>query len=598
MTDKPSSMIPPILRDGWELRDIIIVVLTPIVLLPLPLGGSSESACAYVVIVTAVFWITEALPIAVTSLLPIFLLPVTGVMGAKDVSSAYMNDTSMLFIGGLLVAAAIETWNIHKRIALRVLLFTGSEPRWLMMGLMLPTWFLSMWISNTATTAMMVPIANAVLVQLKQAKSAHIEGKENLALELDDIEITGSTEKKDINDRDDDRHTSENAGSTNILSPEEEDEDLEHKRMCKALCLCIAYSANVGGTASLTGTFPNIVMKGQADIIYQNHGSESGITFNTWMLFGLPTSFLVLIVLWCWLTLFLLRCRGCGSKTDPEVKEQIKSVIRQEYNKLGSLTFAQIAVLGHFLLLALLWITRDLGGVGGWGDMFTAKFATDSTPSIFVGMLLFIFPSALPAVFCCRPKSGSQKIKPLLDWNTTQSKLPWGVFLLLGGGFALAKASSKSGLSAWLAEELNALQYLEPWVINLILCYIATFATEVTSNTAICTLIMPIIGQLALNLHVNPLYFMLPTAIATSFAFMLPVATPPNAIVFSYGHLRVVDMCISGFTMNILSVLVLILATETWGNAYFGFQSFPSIFLANSTLPIPVPRNLTNSSLA
>ncbi|KAL5015787.1 hypothetical protein ScPMuIL_005376 [Solemya velum] len=452
VTGESSNMLPNVLRDIWKLRSILIVVLTPIVFLPIALDGSPKSGCAYVLIVTAVFWITEAIPIAVTSLLPIFLLPVTGVMGAKDVSSAYINDTSMLLMGGFMVAAAIENWNIHKRIALRVLLFTGSEPRWLMMGLMLPTWFLSMWISNTATAAMMVPIANAVMVHLKEAKATRIEGHDNKAFELNNIKLNGSTLTTSSTDDIRDPTDIEKMGSHDILTPEEEEEeDREHKRMCKALSLCIAYAANVGGIGSLTGTIPNIVARAQADIIFQEYGGESGVTFNTWMLFGLPTSFLVLIVLWCWLTLFLLRfVLGCCGKTNPEVNAQIQSVIRVDYIKLGPITFAQGAVLGHFLLLTVLWITRDLGGAGGWGSLFKDKYATESTPSILVGMLLFVFPASLPAVFCFRSRSDDQEVTSILNWNSAQSKVPWGVLLLLGGGFALAKASQQSGLSKWL----------------------------------------------------------------------------------------------------------------------------------------------------
>ncbi|KAJ8312718.1 hypothetical protein KUTeg_010091 [Tegillarca granosa] len=341
------------------------------------------------------------------------------------------------------------------------------------------------------------------------------------------------------------------------------EDDPHHLRMCKAMSLCIAYSANCGGIGSLTGTGPNIVMKGQSDIVFENSGGKSPVTFATWMQFGLPLSAILLVILWFWMQLFFLRCRGCCScckdgNKDDEVNKRVKAVIQEEYDKLGSISFAQGAVLVHFILLAVLWITRDLGGIGGWGDIFPESTVTDSTPSILIAASMFVFPSVFPTwIF---QKSGSyqmsekkQKVTPLLSWDI-------------------------SGLSAWVGDKLTVFSTFEPWVMNLILCYIVAAATEVTSNTAMATLMMPIMSQLAFKLNVNPLYFMFPTAIATSFAYMLPVATPPNAVVFSYGYVKVVDMVSAGFFMNIVAVPVLVMATETWGNSIFGFHTLPEIF--------------------
>ncbi|KAJ8313082.1 hypothetical protein KUTeg_010455 [Tegillarca granosa] len=498
----------------FKLRRILIVVLTPILFLPLLMVEKSpEAKCAYVVIIMALYWITEALPIAVTALLPIVLFPLVGLMSAKTLSSQYINDTSTLFIGGLIVAAAIEHWNIHRRIALKILTIVGSEPRWLMLGLMLPTWFLSMWISNTATTAMMIPIANAILLQLKDVKQATNEEENNVVSNTNgDLTLTGEKQQEENG----------HVNSAKYCDKKEEsdirdsEDDPHHLRMCKAMSLCIAYSANCGGIGSLTGTGPNIVMKGQSDIVFENSGGKSPVTFATWMQFGLPLSAILLVILWFWMQVFFLRCRGCCScckdgNKDDEVNNRVKAVIKEEYDKLGSISFAQGAVLVHFILLAVLWITRDLGGIGGWGDIFPERNAI-------------------------------------------------------------------SGLSAWVGDKLTVFSTFEPWVMNLILCYIVAAATEVTSNTAMATLMMPIMSQLAFKLNVNPLYFMFPTAIATSFAYMLPVATPPNAVVFSYGYVKVVDMVSAGFFMNIVAVPVLVMATETWGNSIFGFHTLPEIF--------------------
>ncbi|XP_065935433.1 solute carrier family 13 member 2 isoform X3 [Magallana gigas] len=519
----------------------------------------------------AVYWITEALPIAVTSLLPIILFPMVGLLSAKDVSNKYLNDTAMLFVGGLIVAAAIEYWNIHKRLALRVLMLVGSEPRWLMFGMMLPTWFLSMWISNTATTAMMIPIANAVLVQLKETKD--IENSDA----AEDVELTEQNGVTII--RDEKTNTSRKIRENEIENP-------EYLRMCKALSLGIAYAANCGGVASLTGTNPNVIMKGVADKVFQSRNATSPVTFASWIQFCLPISALIVAFIWLWLQFIFLRCRR--STNSPEQAQRVKAVIRREYKNLGPVSFAQGAVIVHFVILAVLWITRDLGGAGGWGRIFPPKTVTDSTPSILVSISLFLFPAVLPWKFSDRYHGKS--VPALLPWKAAEKMVPWGVVLLLGGGFALAHGSQVSGLSDWLGCELRVFKDFEPWVMNLVLCYIVAAATEVTSNTAICSLMMPIMSELAMTLGVNPLYFMFPTAIATSFAFMLPVATPPNAVIFSYGYVKVADMAMAGFIINIVAVLVLVLATETWGDAIFGFHTLPAAFKAlnvtasNSTL--------------
>ncbi|XP_056017073.1 solute carrier family 13 member 2-like isoform X2 [Ostrea edulis] len=527
-----------------NIRNIIIVILTPIVLLPLILFvDGNETKCAYCIIIMAVFWITEALPIAVTSLLPIILFPMVGLLYAKHVSEKYINDTSALFLGGLIMAAAIEYWNIHKRLALRVLMFVGSEPRWLMLGMMLPTWFLSMWISNTATTAMMIPIANAVLSQLKESQ----ETKTDDITVLDDIELEVDVNKKHSNNGnladDQEKHVVHDAEKNDDTT---RTNDAEFLRLCKALSLAIAYSANCGGVASLTGTGPNVIMKGAAENAFQERNATSPITFATWMQYCLPISAIIVVLVWIWLQILFLRCKTYNRKS-PEQAKRVSSIIRKQYEDLGPITTV-----------------------------------TDSTPAILISISLFIFPSVLPHKF----KEKGKPLPALLPWKAAEKMVPWGVVLLLGGGFALAKGSEESGLSKWIGEQLTVFKDFEPWVMNLVLCFIVAAATEVTSNTAICTLMMPIMKELAITLKVNPLYFMFPTAIATSFAFMLPVATPPNAVVFSYGYVKVFDMVKAGFLLNIIAVFVLVFGTETWGEAIFGFHTLPDVFRLqeNSTI--------------
>lgn len=591
------------IRDLLRVRNYLIIILTPIILLPVIHSiGTKEAKCAYIVILMAVYWITEALPIAVTSLLPIILSPMVGLGSAKTVSSKYLNDVSMLFLGGLMIAVAIEHWNIHKRLALRILLFVGAEPRWLMLGLMLPTWFLSMWINNTSATAMMIPIANAILVQLKEAKQAEHEEFENVTYDLKtgDVTLEVKANENTSNGYQElarDAICEENCKEVDDTSYEQakvlRKDDDEYKRICKMMSICICHAANVGGIASLTGTNPNIIVKGQSDIVFDKYKGTSPLTFATWFLYGLPISAIMFVLTWIWLQIFFLRGSfiRCSSKSKASAK-RVQDVLRKEYESLGPINFGQAAVIGHFTSLAVLWITRDLGGSGGWGDLFPPKTVTDSTPSILIACSLFIFPSKIPDIFCLN-KGRYEKISPLLPWSIAEKNLPWGVMLLLGGGFALAHLSEESGLSKWLGNELAVFSYLDPWLMNLVFVVVVAAATEVTSNTAICTLMMPIMAQISLQLQLNPLYIMLPTAIATSFSFMLPVATPPNAVVFSYGHLKVIDMVLVGIMMNVIGIVVLILGTETWGAHVFDFHTLPEIFRSvNNTAFLPINRTL------
>ncbi|XP_041350287.1 solute carrier family 13 member 5-like [Gigantopelta aegis] len=571
----------------------LVCVLTPIIFIFFFfIGDHPAYRCAYLIALMAVFWITEAVPIAVTSLLPVFLCPMMGILTAKETSSTYMNDTSMLFVGGLIIAIAIETWNLHKRLALGVLLLFGSEPRWVMAGLMLVTWFLSMWISNTATTAMMIPIAQAILQQMKEGVDVGddqaVEGIENegYTAEMEEVSRT-TTAQNGVH------HDHVNTPQTSASDDDQREDDAKHLRLCKAMSLCVAYAANTGGIASLTGTGPNLVLKGQSDIVFDEYNATNPITFATWMIYGLPLSFIVLIVLWIWLQIVFLRCQGCCScfakKGDGAAAKSVRKVILRQYRALGSVSFAQYVIMVMFAILVVLWITRDLGGSGGWGILFKPKYVRDSTPALLIGFLLFILPSSLPNVFCFRKNDDTTngEFVPILNWKNIHEKMPWSLYLLLGGGFAIAKAATKTGLSKEVGTFLLVFKDLNPWLMLLIICYIITFFTEVTSNTAIATLMMPILAELAKALNVNPLFFMFPTALTTSFAFMLPAATPPNAIVFSYGQVRVIDMALCGFWMNVITVPILIGATASWGNAYFHFDTLPDGFNYNITTTTP-----------
>ncbi|XP_070983234.1 Na(+)/citrate cotransporter-like isoform X2 [Oncorhynchus clarkii lewisi] len=537
-----------LLKSLRNLKNEIVLFSTPLLLLPLPLViGTKEAACAYVIILMAVYWCTEALPLAVTALLPAVLFPMFGIMQSKDVCMQYLKDTNMLFVGGLMVAVAVEHWNLHKRIALRVLLFVGVRPALLMLGFMGVTAFLSMWISNTATTAMMVPIVQAVLEQLNN----YTETEMPVILSTEE-----DTQPQEPTDSKQTEKQAEGHVVVTCLDPFVEairrKEAADKKKMCKGMTLCVCYAASIGGTATLTGTGPNLVLKGQ-----MNHFKK------TW---------------------------GCGAvKTEKEIA--VYNVIKEQHRQLGSMSFGELSVLGLFSCLVVLWFTRDPGFVAGWATYIfnaDAEYVTDATVAVFIAVLLFVLPSKPPR-FCCRRSQSfdtehqhpADPTPALLTWKVAQKKLPWSIVLLLGGGFALAKGSEESGLSMWMGDQMTPLHTIPPWAIAVILCLLIAIFTECTSNVATATLFLPVLASMSQSIGMNPLYVMVPCTLSASFAFMLPVATPPNAIVFSYGYLKVSDMARTGIVMNIIGILCITLAINSWGRAMFHLDTFPT--WANTT---------------
>ncbi|KAF6739985.1 Solute carrier family 13 member 5 [Oryzias melastigma] len=633
------------LQQVWRLRGVFILVCSPFLLLPMAVS-TPEAACAYVIALMAVYWCTEVLPLAVTALLPTILFPMLGIMESKDVCMQYLKDTNMLFVGGLMVAVAVEHWNLHKRIALRVLLLVGVRPALLMLGFMGVTAFLSMWISNTATTAMMVPIVQAVLEQLNgkvgpaassssQSQSPtlqkkHPETKSSIPPTSESgiseeavrgqVQTPGSSEEtklspgqevmsQDPKDEEAVKPTPQdkppsdhsravvlnlgNAGTDTELEELTDEED-ETRRVSKGLLLCVCYAASIGGIATLTGTGPNLVLVGQMSQLFPQNGDV--INFASWFVFAFPTMVLMLALAWFWLQFLYIGSNlwsmwGCGSV--PSEKEKAAyEVIREEYDRLGPMSYGEGSVLALFVLMVVLWFTRDPRFMDGWATHTfnaNAEFVTDATVSLFVSMLLFVLPSEPPLYLCCWKSCDSESqaspgpAPPLLTWQVTQKKMPWNIVLLLGGGFALAKGSEVSGLSHWLGTQMTPLHSIPPWAIAIILCLLIATFTECASNVATATLFLPILASMSQSIGMNPLYVMIPCTLSASFAFMLPVATPPNAIVFSSGFLKVSDMAKTGVVMNIIGIGCISLAINTWGRVLFSLDSFPS--WANVTTP-------------
>ncbi|XP_076605756.1 solute carrier family 13 member 5a [Chaetodon auriga] len=642
------------LQQVWRLKGIVVLVCSPFILLPLAVS-TTEAACAYVIALMAVYWCTEVLPLPVTALLPTILFPVLGIMESRAVCMQYLKDTNMLFVGGLMVAVAVEHWNLHKRIALRVLLLLGVRPALLMLGFMGVTAFLSMWISNTATTAMMVPIVQAILDQLNSnvdAESSSKSQRKSVVLHMEHEEKTstipqtappnllenglngatltqGNSENmKNLQDNmsPDQKMLSEaQMGRQETVKPIPQDkppsdctnsgpvvvsmeniyyqmelEELsnkeeESKRMSKGLLLCVCYAASIGGIATLTGTGPNLVLIGQMSQLFPQNGDV--INFASWFAFAFPTMVLMLTLAWFWLQFLYIGCNlrrtwGCGA-AQSEKERAAYEVIREEHRRLGPMSFGEVSVMALFILMVLLWFTRDPRFMDGWAThVFNAKaeFVTDATVSLFVAVLLFVLPSEPPHFLCFWRSSDTESqvprgpAPPLLTWQVTQKKMPWNIVLLLGGGFALAKGSEESGLSRWLGTQLTPLHSIPPWAIAIILCLLIATFTECASNVATATLFLPILASMSQSMSLNPLYVMIPCTLSASFAFMLPVATPPNAIVFSHGLLKVSDMAKAGVVMNIIGIGCISLAINSWGRVMFSLDSFPS--WANATVPV------------
>ncbi|ELV12091.1 Solute carrier family 13 member 2 [Tupaia chinensis] len=541
-----------------------------------------EAYCAYAIILMALYWCTEALPLAVTALFPLILFPMMGIMDASEVCIEYLKDSNILFIGGLLMAISVEHWNLHKRIALRVLLIVGVRPALLILGFMLVTAFLSMWISNTATTAMMVPIAHAVLEQLhgsQEGKDVE-EGSDNPTFELQEPSPQKEETKLD------------NRKVAPVPPASKAKQNQEQIRFTQGMSLCVCYAASIGGIATLTGTSPNLVLQGQVNSLFPENNNV--VNFASWFGFAFPTMVILLLLAWLWLQILFLGFNfrknfGFGEQVQ-ERKQAAYQVIQTEHKLLGPMTFAEKAVSVLFVILVLLWFTREPGFFVGWGNLAFSNakgesMVSDGTVAMFIGIILFIVPSKIPGLTQDPvEKPGKLKAPPaLLNWKIVHQKMPWNIVFLLGGGFALAKGSEQSGLSAWLGNKLTPLEQVPAPAIAFILCLLVATFTECTSNVATTTLFLPILASMAQAICLHPLYVMLPCTLAASLAFMLPVATPPNAIVFSFGGLKVTDMARAGFLLNIIGVLVITLAINSWSFPIFGLHTFPSWAHTNTT---------------
>jgi sodium-dependent dicarboxylate transporter 2/3/5 len=457
---------------------------------------------AAIAILMSIWWITEAIPLAATSLIPLVLFPFLGILDAETTASSYINSIIFLFLGGFMLAIAMESWGFHKRIALRIILFFGGSPASIINGFLAATAFISMWISNTATAVMMLPIGIAIIQKME------------------------SRFNRDLT-----------------------------KNFSTSLMLSIAYASSIGGIATLIGTPTNLTLVRIYQIIFPE---APVISFGNWMLMALPISIILLVITGILLTKIVF-------KVDKKIFIE-KTFIKDEYNKLGRISYEEKIVAFVFASTVLLWIFRaelNLGfiTIPGWQNFLSLpQYITDGTVAITMALILFFIPS--------------RQKKTILD-VTVFNKIPWGIILLFGGGFALANGFTSTGLSEFIGSKFKVMTDVPPIIIVIISALVINFLTELTSNTATAQMILPIMASVSVALGLNPLLLMIVATLASSLGFMLPVGTPPNTIVFASERLKIFDMVRTGFALNIISIIVIIILVYFLGTLLFDLDNFP-----------------------
>ncbi len=494
---KPAHDKNPWLSWLWLLLGPFLFVV--IMLLPPPenLSESGKEVGA-VAVWMSTWWLTGIIPVGATALLPFALFPWLGVMKGDEAIQHFAHWIIFLMMGGFMLAQAMERWNLHRRIALAVIDWLGATPRKIVLGFMIATALISMWISNTSTSLMMLPVAAAVLKKFSEFA----------------------------------------------------DEDLCNK-ISPALMLSIAYAASIGGVGTLIGTPPNGIFVSQASELY-----GQAIGFYEWLKVGLPFVIVILPLAWIYLVRiqFPLPSRTKGGS---------EQVIREERQKLGPMHRGEIYVAIIFVLTALGWIFRKSLSIGNFTipGLVTVFESVNSDATIAVGAAILLF--AIPVDI--------KKREFVLDMKTAL-KIPWDILLIFGGGICLANGFTESKLSEWIATQLNFLSGYHPFIIVLVCVASVTFLTEVTSNSACATIFIPIMAALAVGIGQHPYLLMIPTCVATSMAFMLPVATPPNAVVFGSGYISIQQMSRTGFWMNLVAITIITFISVTLITSILGIE--------------------------
>lgn len=507
-------------KTTWGLRVFgLLMALLVWLAMGLAEGLSSDARwVATIATLMAIWWMTEAIPLSATSLLPIVLIPMLTERTVSEATAPYASSIVFLFLGGFLIAIAMEKWNLHRRIALLTLARVGVEPKRIVLGMMLATGFLSMWVSNTATTLMMLPIGLSVL-RLVAERSGESAG----------TVAPGQ-----------DHHR---AGHVDFIF----DDNIKRFGVC--LLLAIAWSASMGGLGTLLGSPPNAIVAGYA-------ADELGRTigFLEWMIVGVPLAFTFILIAWLLMTRVLYRF---NIPAIPGGKEMIEG----EIHKLGPVSQGEKMVMLVFGSAAFLWIVpgllANLPGAESWLGPFGEL--DDTAIAIAAGIAMFILP-------------GRGRGDMVLNWQDAEDGLPWGVLLLFGGGLSLAGAVASTGLDGWFGEQITGLQVLPILLLVAAVTTLVLFLTEVTSNTATAATFIPVLGGVAVGIGADPMTLLIPAAFAATCAFMLPVGTPPNAIVFGTGAVTIAQMARGGVILNLVGIILITFFCYALGGMALGLQ--------------------------
>jgi sodium-dependent dicarboxylate transporter 2/3/5 len=487
-------------RVGLILGPILFIAISFLDLEP---GNPAVTRMAAVAALMAAWWITEAIPLFATALLPLVLYPLLGIERGGVTAPIYFNSTIVLFLGGFIIALTMEKWNLHRRIALKIIRTIGGGPSRIVLGFMVAAAFLSMWVSNTATAIMMVPIGLAIILEMENDFGAE-----------------------------------------------------DTRAFSVGVMLGIAYACSVGGIATLVGTPPNLSLARIFEITFPD---APPLVFGEWIVMAFPISLALLVIAWLLITRVFFRV--------PQHVTVDPTVVEEQTEKLGPVAYEEKAVLVVFGLTAFLWVFRlplQLGVVTipGWSQLLPfPDLIDDGTVAIAMASLVFLIPTRTPAAPA-----------PTLAGRDVIPRLPWNIVLLFGGGFALAYGFQVTGLSILIGNAFSGLAGVPPFVLILMVCLSITFLTELTSNTATTEMILPILASVAVATDVHPLLLMVPATLSASCAFMMPVATPPNAIVFGSDRVRIPEMARIGLLLNLLGALVITASFMVLGRAIFGIE--------------------------
>jgi solute carrier family 13 (sodium-dependent dicarboxylate transporter), member 2/3/5 len=526
----------------------------------------------------ATWWITEAIPIYITALLPLIIFPSLNITGLGDTAANYADRIIFLFLGGFILAKAVEKTQLHRRFALNILKVFGTTPKYIVAAFMLVTGILSAWMSNTATTMLMLPIAAAVISQIGIGKEKKFKNN------INKNNNKSYNQKENSNYNKNDRKNTVKDTDTDIQNIEEQEPSEQQSRFGLCLMLSIAYSASIGGLATLIGTPPNAIFASLSKSIL-----DIDISFGQWLLIGMPISGISLIVAWLYMV-------HLGVKiTDIKSIGQEKEIIKRKIKEIGKITKDEKIVAGVFIATATAWMTRGLL----WGDL--VPMVDDSTIAIAAAFSLFLIPSSKPTYpsssvpplltstsssapvpnkkidndFSENKNINSSKVQSqnkflrILDWETAVT-IPWGVLILIGGGLALAHAFTETGLDEWISNQLLFVENLNYILIVLVIVALGVFFSEIASNTASAALLIPITVSLASSISIDPLLLMVPLTIATSYGFIMPVGTPPNAIVFGSKYVTAPKMAKAGFPLDIIGIIMITVLTTIMVPWIFG----------------------------